>query len=89
VDDFREGMSIIELAEKYKLNYEIIIDIIRNVGIIPKPITAQEREARNERIAKDFGDGMSINEVAIKYVLSIGTVRTIGRKMGVYRDRST
>lgn len=69
--DFADGMSVRDIAAKYKLTYQAAANVIKSEDTDAKRRReAAERKRRDKRILKDHEKGLTYNELAEKYGLS-------------------
>lgn len=69
--DFADGMSVRDIAAKYKLTYQAAANVIKGEDTDAKRRReAAERKRRDKKILKDHEKGLTYNELAEKYGLS-------------------
>ena len=87
--DFADGMSVRDIAAKYKLTYQAAANVIKGEDTDAKRRReAAERKRRDKRILKDHEKGLTYNELAEKYGLSkqgIGLCLKRARIYGTFR----
>ena len=69
--DFADGMTVREIAAKYKLTYQATANVIKGADTDAKRKSeSSERKRRDKRILKDHKKGLTYNQLAEKYGLS-------------------